>query len=145
VHFIFYSILQYCPSLPPDFPAEFVDRYFVTTQLLFLLRYFLHPSMVRNKGGGQAGQIFQAGARWPAGDSVSGQFETSPGTDPCGVGRPSGPLTAAGRRTGLQTLQPGIVFPGTPARLFTNPGWSRWRRSLAGGHVAACIIIVLHV
>ncbi len=65
---------------------------------------------------------------------------------PCGVGRPLGPWTATGRRTGLQTLtpQPGTVFPGTLARFFARPGWSRWRRSLVGGHVAAYIIIVLY-
>jgi hypothetical protein len=111
--------------------------------------------MVKNKGGGQAGQIFQAGDRWPAGDSVSGQFETSPGTEPCCVGRPSGPWTAAGRRsgpwtaagrrTGLQTPQPGTVFPGTPARFFANPGLVSMASKSGWGHVATYIIIVLHV
>jgi hypothetical protein len=66
---------------------------------------------------------------------------SSSGTGSCCVGRPSSPRTAAGRRIGSQTLtpQPGTVFPGTPARFFARPGWSRWSRSLAGGHVAAYI------
>jgi hypothetical protein len=40
------------------------------------------------QGGGRAGQIFQAGDRWPAGDGVSEQVKASPGTGSCGVGRP---------------------------------------------------------
>jgi hypothetical protein len=87
------------------------------------------------QGGGQAGQNFQAGDWWLAGDSVSGPPEASSGTGPCSVGRPSNPRTAAGRRTGLQTLtlQSATIFPGTPARFFVRPGWSQWSRSLAGG------------
>jgi hypothetical protein len=63
-------------------------------------------------------------------------------TRPSGVGCPPGPWTATGRRTVFQTLtpQPGTVFPGTPARFFARPSWSRWRRSLGGGPVAAYLL-----
>jgi hypothetical protein len=88
---------------------------------------------------------FQAGDWWPAGDSDSGQVESSPGTGPCGLSHSSGPWTANSRRTRLQTLTPGTIFPGMPAKFFAHPGGSRWRWSLAGGYVAAYIIIVLYV
>jgi len=63
-------------------------------------------------------------------------------TRPSGVGCPPGPWTATGHRTVFQTLtpQPGTVFPGTPAGFFARPGWSRWRRSLGGGPVAAYLL-----
>jgi hypothetical protein len=64
-------------------------------------------------------------------DAYPSKFQPS-----CGVGRP--PVRTAVFQT--LTPQPGTVLPGTLATLFARPGWSRWRRSLGGGPVAAYLL-----
>jgi hypothetical protein len=78
-------------------------------------------------------QLYQGiSVKGPASSTVPGRriYVQGPASSPV-------PVPATGSQTGILTLTP--HFPGTPARFFACPGWSRWRRSLGGGHVAAYI------